>query len=117
MICLHASSKPDRNKTMLRPIIVVLLAVTLATSARAEALPGTEDARACDTKSGQEGIDACTRLIKLYPKMAFAYYNRAINYSRKGDIDLAIADYTTAIELQPTENSFYNNRGSAYDKK
>jgi tetratricopeptide (TPR) repeat protein len=107
------------TKQMLMLLMFVLTAFMLVTSGLRgeEVLPGREDARTCDTKSGQEGIDGCTRLIKLYPKFPLAYYNRGLHHSRNGELDLALADYTTAIELEPKEKSFYINRGAAYHKK
>jgi tetratricopeptide (TPR) repeat protein len=105
------------QQAMLRATIVILAFLILPTSELRAQVQGMEDAQTCDKKSDQEGIDACTRSIKLYPKLPFAYYNRGTNYLRSGQIDLAIADYTTAIELQPTDTAFYNNRGTAYDRK
>ena len=36
----------------------------------------------------------------MNPKDQRAYYSRAVSHSKKGDLDLAIADYTRAIELK-----------------
>jgi tetratricopeptide (TPR) repeat protein len=40
-----------------------------------------------------------------------------ISYKDKGDIDLAIKDYSKAIELKPDYAVAYNNRGNAYKNK
>lgn len=36
----------------------------------------------------------------MNPKDQRAYYSRGVSYSKRGDLDLAIADYTRAIELK-----------------
>jgi tetratricopeptide (TPR) repeat protein len=44
-------------------------------------------------------------------------YNRGVVKSQKGDVEGAIADYTTAIELNPRFVEAYNNRaGARYEK-
>lgn len=45
---------------------------------------------------------------------AKTYYNRGCVYSDQGKFDLAIADYTKAIELKTDLEEAYNNRGNAY---
>ncbi len=45
------------------------------------------------------------------------YNNRGINYSEKGESDLAIEDFTRAIELKPDYAIAYNNRGAVYRSK
>ena len=59
-------------------------------------------------------IPACTLLIKKNPRDAIAYYNRGISYRETGKLDLAMADYTRAIELNPKYFEAYNNRGNLY---
>jgi len=43
-----------------------------------------------------------------------AYLDRGVEYLRKGDCDLAIADFTEAIRLEPNEGILYSNRSDAY---
>jgi lipoprotein NlpI len=43
-----------------------------------------------------------------------AYYNRGVAHHRKGQYDLAIADYTSALKLNPSDAKAHNNRGVAY---
>ena len=43
-----------------------------------------------------------------------AFVNRGIAYRRRGDLDLAIRDYTEAIRLNPRAADAFNNRGNAY---
>ncbi len=44
------------------------------------------------------------------------YYNRGLEYQRKGQYDKAISDYTKAIEINPKYAVAYYNRGLAYKK-
>jgi tetratricopeptide (TPR) repeat protein len=46
-----------------------------------------------------------------------AYYNRGNDYARIGNTDKAIADYTTAIQLNPKYVSAYVNRSVQYSNK
>ncbi len=52
--------------------------------------------------------------IRLYPKHATAYNNRALAYFSIGDYDRAIADCNEAIRLDPKLANAYYNRGAAY---
>ena len=45
------------------------------------------------------------------------YNNRGIDYGEKGEHDLAIKDFTKAIELKPDYAIAYNNRGAVYRDK
>jgi Flp pilus assembly protein TadD len=55
--------------------------------------------------------------MQVDPNYANAYNDRGVTYEVKRDYDLAIADYTKAIELDPNRALFVNNRGRAYCKK
>ena len=54
--------------------------------------------------------------IRVSPENAEAYYNRGLFYDARGDFDLAIADYSKAIQLAPqgTRASYYKGRADAY---
>ena len=45
------------------------------------------------------------------------YNNRGIDYGEKGEHDLAVEDFTKAIELKPDYALAYNNRGAVYRSK
>ena len=45
------------------------------------------------------------------------YNNLGIDYGEKGEYDLAIKDFTKAIELKPDYAIAYNNRGAVYRSK
>jgi tetratricopeptide (TPR) repeat protein len=77
-----------------------------------------DDASICAEASGDEAISACTRVItSRRGNLSQAYYNRAIEYRNKGEIDRAIADYDEAIRLDPKDANAYTNRGRAYFAK
>ena len=70
--------------------------------------------------SWDELIPLCTKIIDLEQKpheKASAYVKRGIAYRHKGELDLAIADFTQALRLNPAHANAYISRGIAYDKK
>jgi tetratricopeptide (TPR) repeat protein len=52
----------------------------------------------------------------LHPESYGAYNNRGIAYQKKGQHNLAIADFTKAIELYPAFVPAYINRGNAHQE-
>ena len=76
------------------------------------------DAELCD-RSGADpdaGIPACTRLLE-HPSegtnVAAAYNNRGVAKVRKGYLDDAIADFTSALNRNPNFVDAFKNRGIA----
>jgi len=55
--------------------------------------------------------------IRLDPKYADAYLNRAFAYRGKNDVDRAIPDYNETIRLDPKHPTVYIARGTAYNIK
>ncbi len=51
------------------------------------------------------------------PQDHIFYNNRGIDYGEKGEHDLAIKDFTKAIEIKPDYTFAYNNRGAVYRDK
>jgi tetratricopeptide (TPR) repeat protein len=54
---------------------------------------------------------------RVKPEYVYAYYGRGNCYYEREKYDLAIADYTKAIELDPKDDVAYFNRGDCYDKQ
>jgi tetratricopeptide (TPR) repeat protein len=67
----------------------------------------------CFEKSGEAAIRACGEAIARNPKDAVSFVNRAFEYSQKGDFARAIADYTKAIELDPSRWDSHQGRAWA----
>lgn len=55
-----------------------------------------------------------TRLIDRHPADAVNYNNRGLIYFQSGQMEKAIADYNTALQLNPHLDSAYNNRANYY---
>jgi len=51
------------------------------------------------------------KAIKLFPDLAYSYYNRANLRALSGSLPEAFEDYTKAIELNPNFAEAYYNRG------
>lgn len=47
-------------------------------------------------------------------KYAETYYNRGLAHAKNGEVELAIEDYTKAIELKPDYAEAYYYRGGAF---
>jgi tetratricopeptide (TPR) repeat protein len=62
---------------------------------------------------GTEGFPLLERAIELEPSDTTAYMYRAAGYSHIGQYQRAIEDYTQALTLDPTADTYYR-RGSAY---
>ena len=45
------------------------------------------------------------------------YNDRGVDYSRKGDYDLALKEFSKALAIDQRAAEIYNNRGIAYSKK
>jgi len=77
-----------------------------------------EDRRICAQAAGDAAINACTDAIASGQHEGKAlgeiYYNRAVEYGNKGDDQRALADYSEAIRLSPTNASAYYNRGTVF---
>lgn len=57
--------------------------------------------------------DAFSEAIKLNPRSASAWNNRAVARVHMGDLSGAVRDYNRAIELAPSDPEIYFNRGNA----
>jgi tetratricopeptide (TPR) repeat protein len=96
------------------PVAAAALIVWFAAAGHAVA----DDRATCGKdRAGDEGIAACSRLIKRNPKDATSYANRGDAYLDKNETDLALADYNQAIRLDPTLAYAYGGRGMIYGLK
>lgn len=94
----------------------VLLLTAQWSSAGAE---GSSDVTACRTeREPQRGIDACSRVIAdaslPASARAAALQTRGHIYGRTRRRDLALLDFTQAIEIEPQNPFGYKTRGYAY---
>jgi curved DNA-binding protein CbpA len=73
------------------------------------------------TAEAEAAIDSATREESTgavpVPATASSYRESAIDWSRKGDLDRAIADLQRAIELAPEDAKAYRQRGNAFGLK
>jgi len=60
-----------------------------------------------------EAVDAFSDSLRIAPRSAAAYNNRAIARTRLGDTRGAIDDYTRALEITPNDPEIFFNRGDA----
>jgi tetratricopeptide (TPR) repeat protein len=64
-----------------------------------------------------QAIESYSQVLKLDPSNSIAYCFRGMDYDRLGKYDLAIADLTKAIQLEPTKYAIlYYRRGGVYEK-
>jgi tetratricopeptide (TPR) repeat protein len=52
--------------------------------------------------------------VAIKPNYAWAFSNRGTAYANLGQFDMALADYSRALEINPDEASDYLNRGLTY---
>ena len=94
-------------------LLVLVMAVMAMQHARADNLEDCELMRDADRK-----IRCYAHLLKAgrlsLKDQASAYTKRGSAYAERDQFDLAIADYTRAIELNPRHAEAYNNRGFAH---
>ena len=63
------------------------------------------------TYSYDEAVADLNKAIKLFPDLAYSYYNRANLRALSGSLPEAFEDYSKAIELNPNFAEAYYNRG------
>ena len=102
---------------MIRPLVYALALALSATGAW-----GDMDADCKQSSDPDRRIRGCTQIIERGKRerreyRAIAYNNRGIAYQEKGEVDRAIADFTTAIKFNPNDARVYSNRGNAHSEK
>ena len=79
--------------------------------------PDTKAHEALNAGDYDQAIDYWTRVIKLDPKDATAYFNRADAHEKKNEHDKALADYAMSIRLKPGDPAAYEHRAKIYVDK
>ncbi len=102
---------------MIRPLVFALALALSATGAW-----GDMDADCKQSSDPDRRIRGCTQIIERGKRetreyRTIAYNNRGLAYQEKGEVDRAIANFTTAIKFSPNDARVYSNRGSAYATK
>jgi tetratricopeptide (TPR) repeat protein len=101
LIGLAASWGFERRKTA---VVATVIATTLVLSIMA----------ARQSAVWRDTITLWTHELKIYPRVGpLSYYNRGVAYGERGMLVEAVADYSRAIEADPTRDEFYYNRGNA----
>jgi tetratricopeptide (TPR) repeat protein len=63
---------------------------------------------------GRLGVVGVAITLLVWPTLASADISRGEAYSRKGNYDTALADFTSALSLNPVDFVTLNNRGNVY---
>ncbi len=66
-----------------------------------------------ELKRYDEGLAAINQAIHLAPRAAW-YGNRGVLYYNQQKYELALSDYSKAIDINPNDALAYNNRGNLY---
>ncbi|OFX00637.1 MAG: hypothetical protein A3D94_13635 [Alphaproteobacteria bacterium RIFCSPHIGHO2_12_FULL_66_14] len=85
-----------------------MLSLSVGTPASAQ----QNDRDVCFKGSGQQAIAACTRRISQATgkNLAIVYYSRGYEYLKLRQLDLAIADFTQSIRIDPSFLNPYVSR-------
>jgi tetratricopeptide (TPR) repeat protein len=108
-----------RTRLAAAPILVLLLASATAQKPKEGQFRNVE---LCNGASSPETrIEACSAFIEADrggpSSLAIAYNNRGIAYAAKADYDRAVADFESAIAIDPAFVKPLNNRGATRLKK
>src|SRR5262245_1931412 len=108
-----------RTRLAAAPILILLLAPATAQKPKEGQFRNVE---LCNGASWPEmRIEACSAFIEAGQggpsSLAIAYNNRGIAYAAKANYDRAVADFESAIAIDPTFVKPLNNRGATKLKK
>ncbi|MBI3705208.1 MAG: tetratricopeptide repeat protein [Rhizobiales bacterium] len=95
----------------------LLLMTSLSFAIPASAQQNDKDV--CFKGSGQQAIAACTRRISQVTgvDLGTVYHSRGYEYMMLREFDLAIADFTQSIRVDPSITNPYVNRCVCYRRK
>jgi len=104
-----------------RSFVVALAALICAAVLQSSTAAATlgESRKRCLSNElvGNEAVSACTFAIRLKPRDANLFVQRGVAWSKMGDLDYAIGDFSKAIRLNPRTASAYYHRGVARESK
>ncbi|MDQ7783773.1 MAG: tetratricopeptide repeat protein [Desulfomonilaceae bacterium] len=111
--------------TTTRSVLPIIALCALVANALVCAQAGAEDYLdyyeqgefALRVQKWDRAIDLFTKSISDNPKFFFAYHNRAIAYSKKGEYDKSIEDLKKAVQLNPDYPDAYGLMGLVYEIK
>jgi tetratricopeptide (TPR) repeat protein len=113
-----AGGVSHRNRALVLGLIALIGLADLAACGRSAAQ--NSDSCVLFDGSPKDRIAACTKLIESGQftgrQLAQAFVTRGAAYDDNKQYELAIREYTKAIELQPDFALAFNGRGSAYDE-
>lgn len=104
------------SKFRLLSAVILTLGCAIASQAQSPAQDAFRLGLACPETDYDCQITNYSKVIEL-AAVPQAYLNRGYAYWQKGSYDLAIADFTKAIELKPDYELAYGNRANLYAKK
>ena len=98
------------------------LAGMMMTSVPARADKARDLENACYASKGNVAVSVCTSAIEAAPEhsadeyiaLNLVYAHRGDAYEDLGQYALAVKDYDQAIKLDPSDEAFYRDRGTAY---
>jgi len=107
-----------RNLSRLLLFIAGVLFLLLPPQIAAAQTAGAGDAELCDRAGADPdaGIPACTRLLdhpNIGTNVPAVYNQRGVAKVRKGDLDDAVKDFTSALDRNPNYADAFKNRGIA----
>lgn len=95
------------------------VALALALTATAASAAGKREACFSPDSDPDETIAGCTIVINQRKRenngdVAVAFYNRGLSYAKKDDPKRAVAEFSEAIKIDPSETDYFRNRGENY---
>ncbi len=120
---MRAQQQSNQGETVLRnrpAFFLKAFSLSVAAWTGTALAEWTDDAKRCYLSGGDKSqvIQYCTRAIESgrldTSELSITYSNRAGQYNARGDVELAIADYNTAIRLNPNARNSYVGRGSIH---